>query len=353
MALWLKVVVALPAMLLLAFLLYVLRNVGYHAWDMRRVRRAGFIERDESVNGFDMHYAEGPGGGPPLLLIHGQAVDWTSYARVLPALSRRFHVYVVDCPGHGGSGRLPGGDYTACAAGQILADFAAQVIAEPFVVSGHSSGGQLAAWVAAALPAQVRGVVLEDPPMFTTAPPRSQSTWNHVDLATSCHTFLEQTGGDGDFVAHFVQHSRIWGFFGDASEKLIQHGLDYHRRHPDRPVRYWFLPPLMNEMYRALPAYDPRFGDAFWTGEWDRGLDQAWTLSQIAAPTVLIHANWKYGEDGILQGAMDDRDAARALACLREGTLVRVDSGHGVHFEKPREFVRIVSALGLSSPRRR
>jgi pimeloyl-ACP methyl ester carboxylesterase len=58
------------------------------------------------------------------------------------------------------------------------------VIGETAVVSGHSSGGLLAVWLAANAPDTVRGVILEDPPLFTTTLPRAEKTWNYVDLAT-------------------------------------------------------------------------------------------------------------------------------------------------------------------------
>ena len=39
----------------------------------------------------------------PLVLLHAQAVDSTSFFCVMPKLARHFHVYAVDCYGHGRS----------------------------------------------------------------------------------------------------------------------------------------------------------------------------------------------------------------------------------------------------------
>ncbi|MCB9744962.1 MAG: alpha/beta hydrolase [Alphaproteobacteria bacterium] len=330
--------IALAALLLGA---YALRNLRYHRWDMARVRRAGFVEREAEVAGVSLRYAEGPASGPPLLLIHGQSTDWQSYARVLPALARAHHVYVIDCPGHGGSARLAQG-YTARGVAALIAGFIEQVIGAPTLVSGHSSGGVLAAILAAEHPEQLTGALLEDPPLFTTAPPRSHTTWNYVDLATACQGFLADEA-ETDFVAYYLAHARFWRFFGDGQARLIAHGLAVHRRHPERPVRYWFLPPSINETFRALGAYDPYFGLAFWDGSWDEGLDHAELLPRIRVPVALIHANWTTGEDGVLQGAMHDTDAARAAQLMGDAPLIRVDSGHGFHFEKPQDFLRILA----------
>ena len=84
---------------------YVSDNLTYAERDMAGVWKAGFVERDALIDGNVMHYAEGPDNGPALLLIHGQGMDWKNYARVLPALSRRFHIFAVDCYGHGASAR--------------------------------------------------------------------------------------------------------------------------------------------------------------------------------------------------------------------------------------------------------
>ncbi|MBK8420653.1 alpha/beta hydrolase [Candidatus Villigracilis saccharophilus] len=134
------------------------------------------------INGSSLNYAEGPNNGPVLLLIHGQAVDWKNYAKVLPKLSQQYHVFAIDCYGHGNSTRIPE-KYSTVAMGTDISIFIETVIGEPVVVSGHSSGGLLAAWLAANKPDLVQGVVLEDPPFFTSVLPRAEKSWNYVDLA--------------------------------------------------------------------------------------------------------------------------------------------------------------------------
>ncbi|MGW7536116.1 alpha/beta fold hydrolase [Amycolatopsis sp. NPDC054798] len=316
------------------------RNLKTYDWAMARTRRAGFTEHDVLLNGSKLHYAQGPAGGkPPLLLIHGQAVDWHSYARVLPDLARDFTVYAVDVHGHGLSERTPE-KYTAAAIGADLAGFVEEVIGSRAVVSGHSSGGQLAAWLAGHRPGLVRAVVLEDPPLFTTLLPRARKTWNWVDLANACHTYLES--GESDWGAFLFAHQKLWDFFGGGAHRIVRSGLARRAKHPDRPITVFFMPPGWNDMQRAIEHYDPRFGDAFHTGAWDEGFDHEATLRKIEAPAILIHANWKYGDDGVLQGAIDADDARRIASLISDVQLVRVDSGHNVHGEKPARFTEIV-----------
>ncbi|GAA5343921.1 pimeloyl-ACP methyl ester carboxylesterase [Planifilum fimeticola] len=335
-----KALIVLVLLLVVAFGTYVFNNLTYHDRAMAGVKRAGFVEKDVTVGGSRIHYAEGPDNGPALLLIHGQLMDWTGYARVLPDLAEEYHVFVVDCYGHGKSEKDPQ-KYSAKAMGRDLVQFIRQVIGEPVVVSGHSSGGLLAVWLTAHSPEWVRGAVFEDPPLFTTLFPRAEKTFNYVDLSTICHRFVQQRE-ESDFTLYYVRNSYLLKFFQDARPGMIRYAENYRKKHRDRPLRYWFMPPVMNEGFRTLPEYDPRFGVTFYDGSWNEGFDHAAALKKIEKPTVLILANWSYDENGILLAAMDEKDARRAHTLLKNNRLIKVDSGHNFHFEKPREFVRIL-----------
>lgn len=308
---------------------------------MRRVLAAGFVERAATVDGARVHYAEGPNNGPSLLLIHGQGGDWKSYASVLPTLAEDFHVYAVDCFGHGNSAHDPR-LYSAVAHGRSLEYFMQVVLTEPAVVSGHSSGGVLAAWLGANAGDRVSAVLLEDPPLFATQLPRAQATWNYVDLARTCHAFLDS--GRRDWVRYAWQHQRMWRFFGNSAHVFINAGLRYHDRHPDKPIRVWFVPQF-SQLTRTLDAYDPRFGDAFYTGAWDSGLDLEETLRAIQVPATLIHTKVAHDEEGILMAAMGGAEAARARALIGDVEFVKVETGHDFHNEDPKTFVALARHL--------
>src|SRR5690606_16009969 len=268
------------------------------------------------------NYAEGPDNGPPLLLIHGQMTSWKSDHRVLPALSRGSHASAVDVAAHGGPAPAPA-TYTADArAPDTLARIAggsgqlAGVAGEPAIVSGHSSGGLIAASLAAKSPQWVRGVVLEDPPFFSSVLPRAKSTWNYIDLSTIAHNFLES--GETDFPMYYLQHTPFWDFFLGAKEWIQTQAIRYRQEHPDRPFKLFFMPPVFNHSFASLNEYDPRFGDAFYTGSFHDGFDHAETLRSIRVPAVLIHCNWSYDENGILLAAMDGDEAERAQSLLSD-----------------------------------
>lgn len=307
--------------------------------EMAPVWQAGFAEKQVAINGTTLNYAEGPANGPALLLIHGQGVDWKNYRKVLPELSRHFHVYAVDCYGHGASARAPE-KYSANALGADLQQFIRQVIGGRATVSGHSSGGILTAWLGANAPEEVRGVVLEDPPLFTTLLPRARKTWNHHDLASTAHHFL--LSGEKDFVLYNVAHSPLFGLFGGLQNKMIADAQKQRAQHPGQPVKYSYMPPGMNELMRGLNSYDPHFGEAFYTGTWDRGFDHADTLTRIRLPSILIHTKTVYDDQGFLRAAMDDQDAQKAASLIQGVKFIQVKTGHGFHDEAPKEFIQIL-----------
>lgn len=336
-AVWL--VAGLAALIAIGVGAFVLHTMTYFRRNMTAVWQAGFVEKQVIINGSEMNYAEGPDNGPPLLLIHGQAVDWQNYARVLPELADHYHVFAVDCYGHGRSARVPE-KYSNAALGRDLAQFIREVIGETAVVSGHSSGGLLAVWLAANAPDTVRGVILEDPPLFTTTLPRAEKTWNYVDLASTAHNFVNS--GETDFVSYQVRHGKFYTLFNELQPRLTQTVLTYRAKYPQEPVKVFYMPPVMNELWRGLHTYDPRFGASFYDGSWNDGFDHADALSHIRVPAVLIHTNWNYDEAGILMAAMDDKDAELARSLIPDVVFVKVDSGHGFHFEKPGDFVHIL-----------
>lgn len=129
------------------------------------------IDLDEA----QIHYAEAPGPGPALVILHGITGSNTSFAPVLPVLAQQAYVYAIDLRGHNLSSRTPGA-YQVADYARDAAAFLQQVVGQPAVVAGHSLGGVVAVWLAAHAPDWVRGIFLEDPPLYITQPPRVQQT---------------------------------------------------------------------------------------------------------------------------------------------------------------------------------
>ena len=102
-------------------------------------------------------YVESVGDGPPLVLLHGFAMHGGLFAPLLPALTERYRVHVVDLPGHGWSPAIDGADIAMVA---DAIDDALAAVGPSLTVLGWSLGGQVALQWARARPRRIRRLVL-------------------------------------------------------------------------------------------------------------------------------------------------------------------------------------------------
>jgi len=121
------------------------------------------------TSGVALHYAEGPAGGPALVLLHGGSARWQSWGPLLGDFAATMHVFAPDLRGHGRSSWLAPHyrllDYTA----DIVA-LLEQRVPQPAILFGHSLGGMVALLAAAQRPDLVRAVIAGDSPL-------SSATW--------------------------------------------------------------------------------------------------------------------------------------------------------------------------------
>lgn len=314
---------------------------------MKTVWKVGFTEKNMQLpDGDTLSYAESADTTlVPLLLIHGQTGAWQDYAPILAEASKQFHVFALDCHGHGKSSKNPL-KYTAKEIAKDFAWFIEHIIGKPVLVSGHSSGGLLAAYLAANYPNWVQGALLEDPPFFSTEQgERWEHSFAYVDTYEPMHRFLNQTQ-EKDWVLFYLEHA-AWGtFVGEKGMgKMRRYAKKYRQKHPGKPLNFFFLPDSINRMFWFIDEYDLKFGEAFYNGSWFDGFDQSKTLSRINCPTILIHTKWSVDKDGILMAAMSGEDAEKAHILMRNSEILHIDSGHNSHGEKPKEFLAALYRL--------
>jgi pimeloyl-ACP methyl ester carboxylesterase len=346
----LKTVAVILAVLLVAAAaaVVVYRDHNLHA-DERMIARAldaGFVEKQADVNGAVVNYAEGPDNGPALLLVHGQGMEWEDYASVLPELAKRYHVFAVDCFGHGESAHEPA-LYTCAANGDAVIAFAAQVVGGPYIVSGHSSGGVIAAYVAANDPEHVVACVLEDPPLFRVTPEQVQEgkgAFAWYDGYTVAHSFLQQSEVAA-YPAWYASHSYLFGLFGGLQRMLAVQTAAFCDEHPGEHATNAFVPRDWTRGMYFMDDWDPRFGEAFYDGSWMAGIDQEGMLKQIECPVVFLKAKTNYGKDGVLYAATSDEDAKRVQQTITHCKTIEIESGHDIHSEHPDAFVDAVNRV--------
>lgn len=90
-----------------------------------------------------------------------------------------------------------------------------------------------------------------------------------------------------------------------------------------------------------MEDYDPYFGENFYNDTFNCNMDYN-KLSEIKCKTLLMKANTKIGDDGIIMGAMTDEDLQHVTNLIKNIRVEYFNCGHGIHNEKKKEFVKSV-----------
>ncbi len=290
-------------------------------------------------------YAEGPNNGPPLVLIPGQGADLTNYEPSIPLLMDDFHVYAIDVRGHGRSDWATG-DYSFSSIGRDMTAFLERVVKEPAYLSGNSSGGLIALWCAANIPESVKGIIMEDPPLFSAEWPRikDEYVYNVLAISVEMSRLLTDSRSIGNLARCFMKISRP---LENGKIRKIPRSVAYFVAFLIRASQKLkggkpSLPGTLGKILDVMTTYDPDFSQAFVDSRIYEGLEHAEALQRAKCPMLLVHANWHRHPDYGLVGAMDDDDAARARELVPNMEFERIDSVHVIHSHNPEKFVSAV-----------
>ncbi|HEX5362524.1 MAG TPA: alpha/beta hydrolase [Fluviicoccus sp.] len=126
---------------------------------------AGLQTRTVMVDGISTAYSEGgPANAPKVLLIHGFSGSRDNWNRVAHQLTRQYHVYALDLPGHGDTAAPDSFDFQLANQMEFTRKFATTLgIEKNLHVAGHSMGGAIAALYTAMYFLEVRSLLLVDP----------------------------------------------------------------------------------------------------------------------------------------------------------------------------------------------
>ncbi|WP_336981371.1 MULTISPECIES: alpha/beta fold hydrolase [unclassified Cedecea] len=112
-----------------------------------------------------VRYLDLPGGGVPLLFIHGLGCASSyDYPRVVsdPAWSSRRSI-LIDLPGSGYSDRPQSYGYSTREQASVVGELVEHLGLNRFFLYGHSMGGSIAIEVAASMPGKIAGLMVSEP----------------------------------------------------------------------------------------------------------------------------------------------------------------------------------------------
>ena len=237
----------------------------------------------------------GDDAAPPIVLLHGLSGCRWGWGSVVAHLVSRGNARVVnvDLRGHGESGRATLETYDARSYAADIAALIESLGGRPAVVVGHSLGGVVAMALAASRPDLVRGLFLEDPPLF-----------------------------EGDDARR--SESPVAKFF----PTLIAAVRELQARHAPasdyRTVVDPRTPPDEAEVRcRGLRIWDPTTMEATLAGLVWREFDP---LAPIGCPLTIVRADPDVG------AAFEPRDAQRLVGALPHAQVIVVPgAGHTIH----------------------
>ena len=250
------------------------------------------------------YLAQGDPSGPTVLLLHPWCESRRCFDRLLGLLPSSWHVLAVDQRGHGEADKPSGGYGLASLAADVTA-LLDSVGVDAAVLLGSSSGGYVAQQVAVAQPRRVRGLVLVGAPRSLRGRPA------FADAVEALTDPLDPV---------WVRDSLAW----------------FPRVHD---VPEWYLEDRVRDAL-LVPARVWR--DAL------AGLLDAVPPTEAGAITTPALVLW--GEhDDLLPRA----DAAALAAAIPGASLVFLDTGHAVLWERPDrvadEVIDFVDGLSAST----
>lgn len=118
-----------------------------------------------SAKSLDIAYFENPrrAGQQSLLLIHGFGASKEGWLRYAAALSDRYHIVIIDLPGHGESTKDLALNYSIETQVDNVHHIAKELKLESFHIAGNSMGGAIASIYAAKYPNKIKTATLYDP----------------------------------------------------------------------------------------------------------------------------------------------------------------------------------------------
>ena len=290
-----------------------------------------------------INYYETDSNNHILLIIHAQSANSSSYSSVIKKLSKKFHLIIIDCYGHGKSSHNKE-KYNIISQGDDLIEFIQYKTAEKISILGHSSGGLIACYIASKLDL-CNNLILEDPPLFSSVGEKRFNYYNYNDLSTICHNFINQE--EEDFVYYYVMNQYMWNFFPENPREKIREisgksARKYRKEHPDKPLKIRFWPKKFLKAFNGMEQYDSYFGENFYNDTFNCNIDYSKLLSEINCKTLFMKANTKIADDGIIMGALTDENLQQVTALIKNIRVEYFNCGHGIHNEKKKEFVKSV-----------
>src|ERR1700730_939603 len=267
------------------------------------------------VNDLALHYLEwGEAAAPPIVCVHGYTGSADAFNALARHLEDRYRILALDVRGHGESAWSPTGAYSYADQASDLAEFAARLGLDKFVLIGTSMGGIIAMAYAAEHAHRLLGLVIND--IGPEAEAGTQRITEMVGSRPDEFATLE------DAMAYRRAVSPITA--GRSAEDQRELALGVLRQRPDSRWGWRMDPAHIEQRVRhGAPARPP-----LWPA-----------LQALPCPTMVV-----WGEES---DVLSEAQVLRMVDVLPRGELVRVPGiGHAPTLVEPMVLAALDRFLG-------
>jgi len=275
----------------------------------------GFREATFTSGEVPIHYVEGPRSGHDLVLLHGMARDWHSFVSLIPELSARFHLFVIDLRGHGMSGRSPRG-YTIPQFSNDVAAFITAHAPHGATIFGHSLGAMVGMQAAGCGKCNVTALIVGD----SMISPENLARSPYHSLFSQLIKLIERGGSQQDLTR------------GIGKIEILLPGIDEALRLEELAGN---TPTVLAEWARSAHLADPEALAMSLDGSAFTGWAPQTILPRISCRVQLLQANPQ------LDALLSDADVQLALKLLPRAEHVKFPLlGHALFLQKPEPVLK-------------
>ncbi len=266
------------------------------------------------LRGLKLFYRDTEAGARNMLCLHGKWGRGETWTDLIERYRDRYRIIAPDQRGHGLSDK-PVARYSADVQAQDAHDLLIELHATPAIVIGHSMGGRVGAYLAAAFPQAVKALIMID---IGAAGPEKASDIKPETLPT-------RDGLTDDWPTPY------------ASLQQAEQHLKLRFKYPSN-VRYF-----MESLVETEKGYDFLFSRHAMGAVGTYMEDWFHLLPKIQCPTLLVQAGNKEDTE------LTDEITAKMASMISNCTFRKIaDSGHMVYADNPGEFYVVLDAF-LSS----
>ncbi len=262
---------------------------------------AGLEVKSVSAGGIRTVYAERPGPGETIVMVHGFAANKDNWLKFIPEIPREYRILAIDLPGHGDSVYDPDFEHSPGALTQHLSTTLNALRVKRFHLIGNSLGGLIVTQFAHRFPDRVLSLGLLDP--AGVYPPNPSELQQLLD--NNENPLLVKTSAGFDRLIDFVFH--------------------------EKPFMPWPARPAL----ARIMVNRRDINQKIWDDMYDNLEEVTTILPELSMPLLLIWGD----KDRVL-----DVSSVKVYRQLQPAikAVVLTDCGHSPMMERPEETAAIV-----------